>query len=58
VTAPVESRPAPTQPGLSEADRLAHELASFVRRVEPSPDLPPLPAEPAERRRVLKVRGW
>jgi hypothetical protein len=55
VTAPVESRPAPTQPGLSEADRLAHDLATFVRTVEPTPDLP---TEPAERRRVLKLRGW
>lgn len=42
MTAPVESRPAPTQPGLSEADRLAHDLATFVRRpAVPSP--PPLP---------------
>ncbi|MEU3528857.1 hypothetical protein AB0E62_34250 [Streptomyces sp. NPDC038707] len=58
MSAPVESRPAPTQPGLSEADRLAHELASFVRAVEPTPDLPPLPTEPAERRRVMQLRGW
>ncbi|CUW31750.1 MULTISPECIES: hypothetical protein [Streptomyces] len=52
------ARPAPTQPGLSEADRLAHDLATFVRRVEPTPDLPPLPIEPAERRRVMQLRGW
>ena len=52
------TRPAPTQPGLSEADRTAHELASFVRTVEPTPDLPPLPAEPEARRRVLQLRGW
>lgn len=48
----------PPQPEQSSADRLAHELASFVRRVEPTPDLPPLPTEPDERRRVMKVRGW
>jgi hypothetical protein len=53
-----ETRPAPTQPGLSEADRTAHDLATFVRRVEPTPDLPPLPTEPTERRRVMKLRGW
>lgn len=29
-----------------------------LRRVEPTPDLPPLPTEPAERRRVMKIRGW
>jgi hypothetical protein len=28
------------------------------RQPEPTPDLPPLPAEPAARRRALKVRGW
>jgi hypothetical protein len=45
--------------GLSEADRRAHELASYVRRrPEPTPDRPPLPAEPAARRRALRVRGW
>lgn len=53
-----DSRPAPTQPGLSEADRLAHEFASFVRRPEPTPDLPPLPQDTAARRRALRVRGW
>lgn len=29
-------RPAPTQPGLSEADRRAHEAASYVRRPQPT----------------------
>ncbi|MGV9352320.1 hypothetical protein [Streptomyces misionensis] len=52
------ARPAATQPGLSEADRLAHDLATFVRKVEPTPDLPPLPTEPADRRRALQVRKW
>lgn len=51
-------RPVPTQPDFSEADRRAHELASYVRRPEPTPDLPPLPTEPAARRRALRVRGW
>ncbi|WP_180685311.1 hypothetical protein [Streptomyces gossypiisoli] len=27
-------------------------------RVEPTPDLPPLPRETRARRRALKVRGW
>lgn len=55
----VEARPAPTQPEMSEADRLAHEMASFVRLApEPTPDLPVLPVEPAARRRALNVRGW
>ncbi|MFI6491245.1 hypothetical protein [Streptomyces sp. NPDC050564] len=50
----------PTQPAapMSEADRAAHEAASYVRRPEPTPDLPPLPVEPAARRRALKIRGW
>lgn len=52
------TRPAPTQPNLSEADRRAHDLATFVRTVESTPDLPPLPTEPVERRRVMKIRGW
>lgn len=46
------------QPEMSEADRLAHELASYVRRVEPTPDLPSLPQDTAARRRALKLRGW
>jgi hypothetical protein len=29
-----------------------------LRRVEPTPDLPPLPRESAARRRALQVRGW
>lgn len=29
-----------------------------TRRVEPTPDLPPLPQEPAARRRAIHVRGW
>lgn len=48
----------PPQPEQSPADRTAHELASFVRRVEPTPDLPPLPTEPEARRRAMKIRGW
>ena len=52
------TRPVPTQPDLSEADRTAHDLSTFVRAVEPTPDLPPLPTEPADRRRVMKIRGW
>lgn len=28
------------------------------RRVEPTRDLPPLPTEPAARRRALRIRGW
>ena len=48
----------PPQPEQSAADRTAHELASFVRQVTPTPDLPPLPTEPAERRRVMKLRSW
>jgi hypothetical protein len=48
----------PPQPEQSPADRLAHELASFVRTVEPTPDLSPLPRESAARRRALQVRGW
>jgi hypothetical protein len=48
----------PPQPEQSPADRRAHDLASFVRTVEPTPELPPLPTEPAERRRVMKLRGW
>jgi len=54
VSAPAE----PRVPEMSEADRRAHELASYVRRPEPTPDLPPLPQEPAARRRALKLRGW
>ena len=46
------------QPEMSEADRRAHELASYVRRPQPTPDLPPLPQDTAARRRALKVRGW
>ncbi|MFE9432873.1 hypothetical protein [Streptomyces sp. NPDC006640] len=50
----------PTQPSddRSAADRAAHEAASYVRRPQPTPDLPPLPAEPAARRRAMRVRGW
>lgn len=58
MSAPAESRPAPTQPGLSEADNEAHALATYVRRPESTPDLPKLPANPAARRRALAVRGW
>jgi hypothetical protein len=42
-----------------QADLQRAEVAEdTTRRVEPSPDLPPLPQEPAARRRALKVRGW
>lgn len=50
--------PTHSDPAMSEADRLAHELASYVRRPQPTPDLPKLPTEPAARRRALRVRGW
>lgn len=55
---PISARPAPTQPGLSQADNEAHALSTFVRSPEPTPDRPPLPAEPAARRRAMRVRGW
>ncbi|MFI9344952.1 hypothetical protein ACIG0D_27355 [Streptomyces sp. NPDC052773] len=42
MTARPESRPQPAD----------------TRRVEPTPDLPPLPVEPKARRRALAVRGW
>lgn len=29
-----------------------------LTRVEPTPDLPPLPRDPAARRRALRIRGW
>lgn len=58
MSASAESRPAPTQPGLSEADNKAHALSTYVRRPDPTPDLPKLPADPAARRRALAVRGW
>lgn len=29
-----------------------------TRRIEPTPDLPPLPREPAARRRAIRLRGW
>ncbi|WP_172624726.1 hypothetical protein [Streptomyces griseofuscus] len=40
------TRPAPTQPGLSEADRLAHDLATFVRSAEHERTKDPLPTRP------------
>lgn len=58
MTAPVESPAPPAQPEMSEADRLAHELASYVRTPQPTPDLPPPPRDTAARRRVLAVRKW
>ncbi|MGY1579174.1 hypothetical protein [Streptomyces sp. MN13] len=54
MTAPVKSQ----LPEMSAADRKAHELASYVRTPQPTPDLPPLPEKPAARRRALNVRGW
>lgn len=57
MSTPTET-PAPAQPEMSEADRLAHELASYVRRPEPTPDLPPLPTETTARRRALAIRKW
>ena len=52
-------RPAPTQPGLSQADDDAHALSTYVRRApESTPDLPPLPVQPAARRRAIALRGW
>lgn len=51
--------PAPQQSEMSEADRLAHEMASYVRpRPEPTPDLAPLPTEPRARRRAIAARKW
>ena len=38
-----------TDAGMSAADKLAHELASYVR---------PLPTETGARRRAMNVRGW
>nr|WP_159047583.1 hypothetical protein [Streptomyces antibioticus] len=29
-----------------------------LTRVEPTPDLPPLPRETTARRRALRIRGW
>jgi hypothetical protein len=29
-----------------------------TRRIESTPDLPPLPREPAARRRAIRLRGW
>lgn len=37
----LEFRPAQTQPGLSENDRIAHDMATFVRR-------PALPADASD----------
>lgn len=43
----------------SRSDRNAQTPPSVdTRRVEPTPDLPPLPQEPAARRRAIRVRGW
>lgn len=33
-------------------------MAADIPRPEPTPDLPPLPADTAARRRALKVRKW
>lgn len=48
------------QPTMSENDRLAHEKASHVRRtaVVEQPVLPPLPTQPAARRRAIALREW
>lgn len=45
---------------MSPNDVLAHEKASHVRRaaVVEQPVLPPLPAQPAARRRAITLRGW
>jgi hypothetical protein len=32
--------------------------ADAPREPEPTPDLPPLPKDPAARRRAMKVRKW
>ncbi|MES9523124.1 hypothetical protein [Streptomyces capoamus] len=29
-----------------------------LTRVESTPDLPPLPKAPADRRRAMRIRGW
>lgn len=48
------------QPTMSENDRRAHAAASYVRRtaVVEQPVLPPLPTQPAARRRAIAQRGW
>lgn len=48
------------EPPQSENDRLAHVEASHVRRtaVVEQPVLPPLPTQPAARRRAIALRGW
>ena len=45
---------------LSPADVAAHRAASYVRRpaVVEQPVLPPLPVQPAARRRAIALRGW
>lgn len=59
VPAPERADHPASEPAMSEADRLAHELASYVRRQpEPTPDLPPLPTDPVARRRVIAQRKW
>jgi hypothetical protein len=61
MSSPIESRPVPTQPGLSDADNEAHALSTYVRRRVVEPELveaPPLPAEPAARRRAIAQRQW
>ncbi|WP_432169709.1 hypothetical protein [Streptomyces sp. 1222.5] len=40
-------------------NRSRYQLESVdLTRVEPTPDLPPLPKNPTERRRALQIRGW
>ena len=56
--APKRAENQAVESSLSDADRRAHELASYVRRPQPTPDLPKLPAETTARRRALRVRGW
>lgn len=53
------SATAPTD-SLSPADRAAHAAASYVRRtaVVEQLVLPPLPTQPAARRRAIQQRGW
>jgi hypothetical protein len=58
VPAPERADHQAVESSMSDADRRAHALSTFVRSPEPTPDRPPLPAEPAARRRAMRVRGW
>jgi hypothetical protein len=46
MTTETATRPAPTQPGLSAADRRAHDLSTFVRVSEHEKTKDALPTRP------------